>query len=68
MRAARTTPRLNQSYELRPPWEQHLRYVPHWVRNGYNNVVCNFDMFMFSYVFVICQLCLIETDGLMSVM
>ena len=33
------TPRLNQSYELRPPWEQHLRYVPHRVRNGYNNVM-----------------------------
>ena len=32
------TPRLNQSYELRPPWEQHLRYVPHRVRNGYNRV------------------------------
>jgi hypothetical protein len=30
------TPRLNQSYELRPPWEQHLRHVPHRVRNGYN--------------------------------
>jgi len=30
------TPHLNQSYELRPPWEQHLRYVPHRVRNGYN--------------------------------
>ena len=30
------TPRLNQSYELRPPWEQHLRSVPHRVRNGYN--------------------------------
>ena len=34
--AACPTPRLNQSYELRPPWEQHLRYVPHRVRNGYN--------------------------------
>jgi len=32
------TPRLNQSYELRPPWERHLRYVPHRVRNGYNNI------------------------------
>jgi len=30
------TPRLNHSYKLRPPWEQHLRYVPHRVRNGYN--------------------------------
>jgi len=35
--AACTTPRLNQSYELRPPWEQHLRYVPHRFRNGYNS-------------------------------
>jgi len=34
--AACLTPRLNQSYELRPPWEQHLRYVPHRVHNGYN--------------------------------
>ena len=34
--AACPTPRLNQSYVLRPPWEQHLRYVPHRVRNGYN--------------------------------
>ena len=40
--AACTTPRLNQSYELRPPWEQHLRYVPQRVRNGYNmtSVMC----------------------------
>jgi len=30
--------RFNQSYELCSPWEQHLRYVPHWVRNGYNSV------------------------------
>ena len=37
--AARPTPRLNQSYELRPPWEQHLRYVLHLVRNGYNNFI-----------------------------
>ena len=29
-------PHLKQSYKLRPPWEQHLRYVPHWARNGYN--------------------------------
>jgi len=36
--AACPTPRLNQSYELRPPWEQHLRYVPHRVRNGYNTM------------------------------
>ena len=36
MCAACPTPLLNQSYELRPPWEQHLRYVPHRVRNGYN--------------------------------
>ena len=27
---------VNQSYELRPPRELHLRYVPHRVRNGYN--------------------------------
>ena len=26
------------SYELRPPWEQHLRHVPHRVRNGYDTV------------------------------
>ena len=37
MCAACPTPRLNQSYELRPPWEQHLRYVPHRVRNGHNS-------------------------------
>jgi len=36
--AACPTPRLNQSYVLRPPWEQHLRYVPHRVRNGYNTL------------------------------
>jgi len=36
MCAACPTPRLNESYELRPPWEQHLRYVPHRVHNGYN--------------------------------
>ena len=35
--AACPTPRLNQSYELRPPWEQHLGYVSRRVRNGYNN-------------------------------
>jgi len=35
--AACPTHRLNQSYELRPPWVQHLRYVPHRVRDGYNN-------------------------------
>ena len=39
MCAACPTPHLNQSYELRPPWEQHLRYVPHRVRNGYNRSV-----------------------------
>ena len=33
--AACPTPSLNQSYELRPPWGQNLRYVPHRVRNGY---------------------------------
>ena len=37
VRAACPTPRLNQSYELRPSWEHHLRYVPHRVRNGYNS-------------------------------
>jgi hypothetical protein len=36
--AACPTPRLNQSYELLPPWEQHLRYVPHRVCNGYNTL------------------------------
>ena len=41
MCAACPTPRLNQSYVLRPPWEQHLRYVPHRVRNGYNKVKCS---------------------------
>jgi len=34
--AACPTPHLNQSYELHPPWEQHLRYVPHRIRNRYN--------------------------------
>ena len=34
--AACPTPSLNQSYKLRLPWEQYLRYVPHRVRNGYN--------------------------------
>jgi len=34
--AASPTPRLNQSYELRPPWEKQQRFVPHRVRNGYN--------------------------------
>ena len=45
--AACPTPRLNQSYELRPPWEQHLRYFPHRVRNGYNtheNTIFAFKM------------------------
>jgi len=37
--AACPTPRLNKSYELRPPWGQYLRYVPHRVRNGYNSRV-----------------------------
>ena len=36
MCAACRTPHRDQSYELCPPWEQHLRYVPHRVRNGYN--------------------------------
>ena len=35
------TPRLNQSYKLRPPWEQHLIHVPHRVRNGYNSTVAS---------------------------
>ena len=34
--AACPTPRLNLSSQLRPSWEQHTRYVPHRVRNGYN--------------------------------
>ena len=42
VRAACPTPRLNQSYELRPSWEHHLRYVPHRVRNGYNSFVLSF--------------------------
>jgi len=33
------TPRLNLSSELRPFWEQHPRYVPHRVREGYNKSV-----------------------------
>ena len=36
MCAACPTPRLNLSSELRPSWEQHPRYLPHRVRNGYN--------------------------------
>ena len=28
-------PVLTRVTELRPPWEEHLRYVPHRVRNGY---------------------------------
>jgi len=35
--AACLSPRLNLSSELRPSWEQHPRYVPHRVRNRYNN-------------------------------
>ena len=38
MCAACPTPRLNLCSELRPYWEQHPRYVPHRVRNGYNIV------------------------------
>jgi len=41
--AACPTPRLNQSYELRPPWEQYLRYVPHRVCNGYNRSISLFQ-------------------------
>jgi len=37
--AACPTPRLNLSSKLRPSWEQHPRYVPHGVRNGYNSRV-----------------------------
>ena len=37
--AACPTPRLNQSYELCPPWEQHLRHLPYRVRNGYNTLL-----------------------------
>jgi len=47
--AACPTPRLNQSYELRPPWEQRLRYVPHWVRNGYNSL---YTKYTFTHVYV----------------
>jgi len=32
------TPRLNQSYELRPFWEQYSRHVPERVRAGYNKI------------------------------
>ena len=35
--AACPTPCLNLSSELRPSWEQYPRYIPHRVRNGYNN-------------------------------
>ena len=49
------TPRLNQSYELRSPWEQHLRYVPHRVRNGYNTIyeqqVLPFDLQVLCQIF-----------------
>ena len=38
------TPRLNQSYEMRPTWEQHLRYVPLRVRNGYNTTDCGLSL------------------------
>ena len=52
MCAACPTPRLNQSYELRPPWEQqHLRYVPHRVRNGYNSV--NMATLRYHYVMML---------------
>jgi len=37
--AACPTPRLNQSYELRPPWEQYLRYVPHWAATDTTTVM-----------------------------
>ena len=37
--AACPNPRLNLSSELRPFWEQHPRYVPHRVRNGYNTTL-----------------------------
>ena len=53
--AACPTPRLNHSYELCPPCEQHLRYIPHRVRNGYNTTlwtqskVCKYiNKFIFS--------------------
>ena len=49
MCAACPTPRLNQSYELRPLWEQHLRYVPLQVRKGYNIGMFNFKQFVHSY-------------------
>ena len=35
--AACPTPLLNLSFELRPSWKQHPRYVPHRVRAGYNS-------------------------------
>ena len=37
--AACPTPRLNLSSEIRPSWEQHPRYVSHWVRNRCKNIV-----------------------------
>jgi len=43
--AACPNPRLNLSSELRHSWEQHLRYVPHRMRNGYkrerSSILCN---------------------------
>ena len=54
MCAACPTPPLKQSYELRPPWEQHLRYVPHRVRNGHNImtifVSCHFHNYLFTKI------------------
>ena len=47
--AACPTPRLNQSYELLPPREQHLRYVPHRVRNGCNTCGLVFTCHRVSY-------------------
>ena len=47
--AACPIPHLNQSYELRPSWEQHLRYVPHRVRNGYNTQVFQMQLLVMQF-------------------
>ena len=48
--AACPTPRLNLSSELRPSWEQHPRYGPHRVRNGYNRGI----QYTYSIVLMVC--------------
>ena len=63
MCAACPTPRLNQSYELRPPWEQHLRYVRYRVQNGYNNVLSDDGPVWPKQVGVILKLILICVEG-----